>query len=82
VDEVHFCEMESNMTEKSLQTPSAKASDEALKGIADSLERIAENTWSPNVMDDNGEPANLVDALALIASSLREVANAIKSLKA
>jgi hypothetical protein len=63
------------------QVKASKGSDEALKGIAESLERIAENTWSPNVHDANYEPANLVDALAMIASGLHAVADAIKSLK-
>ena len=36
---------------------------------------------SPNVADANAEPANIVDALAMIAGAIQELAAAVRNVK-
>jgi hypothetical protein len=55
-------------------------SDEATDRIAEALQTIASNTWSPNVSDSNLEPANLVDVLDKIATGTHAIARAIDRL--
>jgi hypothetical protein len=48
--------------------------------IAEALQTIASNTWSPNVADSNLENANLVDVLDKIASGAYAIARSIERL--
>ena len=46
--------------------------------IDQAVDRIADQLWSANVRDSNGEPANVVDSLDRIANGLFAVSNAIE----
>ena len=50
--------------------------------IDQAVDRIADQLWSANVRDSNGEPANVVDSLNRIASGLFAVSNAIEKREA
>lgn len=51
---------------------------EAIEQVAEALNRIGNNTYSPNCCDSNLEPANLVDGLYRIGDGLLAIAKAIK----